>query len=144
VATDWLTRRLGLRRGRSLLGIAAKFLAAGGILASLVTRNPLLATLALAFSSFVVDTGLAATWAYFQDTGGPYVGTFLGWANMFGNFGSALSPVLLGFLAGQHGWPFALGACAALFIASGVCWFGVDARIPIVPRAIAAGIEPAE
>jgi len=88
VATDRLTRRLGIKWGRNLLGMITKFIAAAGLVAALAAPDPLLATIALAGVSFAVDMGLGATWAYFQDAGGPYVGTLLGWANMFGNFGS--------------------------------------------------------
>ncbi len=33
--------------------------------------------------------------AYGQDVGGEHVGSAVGWANMWGNFGAALSPVVL-------------------------------------------------
>jgi ACS family glucarate transporter-like MFS transporter len=134
VVTDRLTRRLGLKWGRNLPGMLSKFLSAAGLLAAVVAPDPLLATAALAFVSFATDTGLGASWAYFQDAGGPYVGTLLGWANMFGNLGAAVSPLLLSWLAQRYGWPAALAACAGVCVLSGLCWFGVDARIPIVPE----------
>jgi MFS family permease len=135
VATDRLTRRLGIKWGRNLLGMITKFIAAAGLMAALVAPDPLLATIALAGVSFAVDMGLGATWAYFQDAGGPYVGTLLGWANMFGNLGAAVSPPLLGWLAQQEhiGWPGALAFSAVLSVVSGLCWFGIDGRVPIVP-----------
>ncbi len=134
MATDALTRRVGLRWGRALLGILSKVLAATGLLVSLAMENPVWAVLAMAFASFATDTGLGATWAYFQDAGGPYVGTLLGWANMFGNFGAALSPLLLGYLVEQFGWTPALAAYASVYVVSGVCWLGIDARVPLVPQ----------
>ncbi len=133
IATDYLTRRLGLRWGRSLLGSASKFLAAAGMGMCMVANEPLLAALALTFMSFTMDTGLGATWAYFQDAGGSYVGTLLGWANMFGNLGAFLSPMLLGWLATAYGWNVALAVCAAFFVLSGVCWFWINPCVPIVP-----------
>jgi sugar phosphate permease len=135
IATDWLTRRLGLKWGRNLLGMTTKFLAAVGALVALTAHDPVSAVLALSLSWFAVDLGLGATWAYFQDAGGPYVGTFLGWANMFGNLGAAVSPVFLGWLAQAFGWTEALVACSALYVAAGLCWLGIDGRIPIVRSA---------
>jgi ACS family glucarate transporter-like MFS transporter len=132
VLTDRLTARLGLKWGRNLPGMLTKFLAAAGPLAALATGNPLLAVAALALTSFGVDLGLGATWAYFQDAGGPYVGTLLGWANMFGNLGAFASPLLMGWLGGRYGWSPALAACSALYVASGLCWLGIDARVPVV------------
>jgi ACS family glucarate transporter-like MFS transporter len=132
VATDRLTRRLGLKWGRSLLGMLTKFAAAAGLVGAVLAGDPYLATAALALVSFTIDTGLGATWAYFQDAGGPYVGTLLGWANMFGNLGAVVSPLLLSEMADWYGWPAALATCAAICVVSGLCWFGVDARVPIV------------
>jgi ACS family glucarate transporter-like MFS transporter len=132
LATDRLTRTLGLKWGRRLLGMGSKLLAAGGLLLAIVADDPLLATAALAFASFAVDTGMGATWAYFQDTGGPYVGTLLGWANMFGNLGAFVSPVLLGVLAEDYGWSAALAVGAGMFLLAGLCWLGIDSRVPIV------------
>jgi MFS family permease len=134
LATDWLTRRVGLRWGRGLLGVTSKWLAAAGLLGGALARDPFLATLALAFAAFATDTGLGATWAYFQDTGGPYVGTFLGWANMFGNLGAFVSPMLWGWVARDFGWPVALGVGAGMYVLAGLCWFAIDARVPIVPE----------
>jgi nitrate/nitrite transporter NarK len=131
--TDRLTRRLGLKWGRNSLGMFTKFVAAAGMVLALAAREPLLATLAFALVSFATDSGLGATWAYFQDAGGPYVGTLLGWANMFGNLGAAVSPLLLGWLASNYDWPTALAACAVIYVFSGLCWLGIDARVPIVP-----------
>jgi sugar phosphate permease len=134
VTTDWLTRRIGLKWGRNLLGMTTKFLAAVGAVLALMASDRYLAIAALCLSSFAVDLGLAATWAYFQDTGGRYVGTLLGWANMFGNLGAVVSPLLLGWLGDHFGWDRALATCAVLYVISGLCWLGIDARIPIVKQ----------
>jgi MFS family permease len=140
MATDSLTRRLGMRWGRVVLGLASKLVAAAGALACMAARNAEAATLALILMSFATDAGMGATWAYFQDAGGPYAGTMLGWANMFGNVGSFLSPLLLGYLAQQLGWQAALGTCASLFLVAGICWLGVDPRQPLV-RSQGSGIS---
>jgi len=132
--TDRLTRRVGLRWGRAWPGIGSRLLAAAGYVAAILADDPYLATAGLVFAAFTADLGLAATWAYFQDTGGPYVGTFLGWANMFGNFGAFLSPIILGHIArtSPYGWSASLATGAALYLVAGVCWLGIDARAPIV------------
>ena len=131
-ATDWLTRRIGLKWGRNLLGMGTKFLAAGALLNVLGADSAILAVVAFSASAFMFDLGLGATWAYFQDAGGNYVGTLLGWANMFGNLGAFVSPILLIWLRDQWGWPTALTACVVLYVISGLCWLGIDARVPIV------------
>jgi ACS family glucarate transporter-like MFS transporter len=114
--------------------MTSKLVAAVGLLGAVAASDPVLAVLALAFTAFATDTGLGATWAYFQDTGGPYVGTLLGWANMFGNLGAFVSPLYLGYLAEQFSWTVALAACASSYVISGLCWLGIDARVALVPR----------
>jgi ACS family glucarate transporter-like MFS transporter len=130
-ATDRLTRRLGLKWGRNLLGMTSKFVAAAGLIGAMLAGDVWMAAAALALVSFATDTGLGATWAYFQDAGGRYVGTLLGWANMFGNLGAVVSPLLLSALAEAYGWQRALAASAGLCVLSALCWLGIDARVPI-------------
>src|SRR5439155_7645042 len=126
------TRRLGLKWGRNLPGMTTKFIAAAGPLFAMTAGHPILAVAALSLSAFMVDLGLGATWAYFQDAGGPHVGTFLGWANMFGNLGAFVSPLLLGELREQFDWSVPLWTCSVFFVVSGLCWLGIDARVPII------------
>jgi ACS family glucarate transporter-like MFS transporter len=135
IVTDRLTRRLGLKWGRNGPGLGSKLAAAAGLMGAVAAQDPVLATAALAFAAFATDMGLGATWAYFQDTGGPYVGTMLGWANMFGNLGAFISPILLGGLRQAVSWQLALTVGAAMYLLAGLCWLGMDARVPIVPRA---------
>jgi hypothetical protein len=101
---------------------------------SVQMHDPWLATGALVLASFSNDLGIAATWAYFQDAGGPYVGPLVGFANMFGNFGAAASPVILQQIKEKYDWNASLYVCAALFLAGGLCWFFMDGRVPIVPE----------
>jgi ACS family glucarate transporter-like MFS transporter len=134
IAADLLTRRLGLRWGRSATGIAAKVLATAGLIGAMSAPSAWAAALWLAFFAFATDLGMGATWAYFQDAGGPFVGTLLGWANMFGNLGAFLSPLLVGGLVGpDHDWTAALTLCTAATALGALCWLGVNASIPIVP-----------
>jgi nitrate/nitrite transporter NarK len=136
-ACDALTRRLGIRWGRNVLGIGSKLLAAGLMVVSVQTGDVYLATTALVVLAFVNDMGLAATWAYLQDAGGRYVGPLLAFANMFGNLGATISPLLLIWLKTEFNWDAALYVSAALFVVSGLGWIAMDGRVPIVP-------EPAE
>jgi len=132
IATDRLTKIMGLKWGRNLLGISSQCLAAGGVIAGILARDPILAIATFVFVSFAADLLNGAALAYFQDAGGAYVGTFLAWANMFGNLGGFVSPMLLGFLAQRYNWSVALGTCSVFFLAAGLFWLGVDARKPIL------------
>jgi len=75
-------------------------------------------------------------WAYSQDVGGQNTAAVLGWANMWGNFGAALSPVLVVYLLGatEDNWDLAFGACAVAFIIAGIAGMFIDATDKIEPE----------
>jgi MFS family permease len=131
--TDRLTRALGLRWGRCLPMASTRFVAMAAFLACLVLDSPWLLTAAFCVVAVATDLGTAAVWAFKQDIGGKHVGSVLGWGNMWGNLGAALSPLILaGFVAHQR-WDLVFVTCAAAFFVAGVAALGVDATIPVVP-----------
>ena len=68
-----------------------------------------------------------------QDVGGKHVGSVLGWGNMWGNIGAALSPLVLNEVIGPGSghWNACFLTCAGAFLLAGVAAVGVDATIPI-------------
>lgn len=132
--TDRLTRALGRRWGRALPLSLSRFLAMGAYLLCLIDPGPLAVTAIFCLVAFATDLGTSAVWAYVQDVGGRSVGSVLGWGNMWGNLGGALSPLLLNWVIGDTGrWDLAFLTCAAAFLLAGVCALGVNAAVPIVP-----------
>jgi len=126
--TDRLTRRLGKRWGRSLPLALTRFLAMTAFLFCLLPLTGWQATAAMALMAVSVDLGVPATWAYAQDVGGKYTGSILGWGNMWGNFGAALSPIVLDRLIGAEGnWHLVFMACAGMLFISGLASLGIDA-----------------
>ena len=131
VMTDALRARLGPKLGRSvpicatLSGCAVVFLAV-----------PLLPTawaavVALGTMAFLVDLHNPSVWSFAQDVGGKNVGAALGWGNMWGNLGAALSPILLTRIKLAAGWDAAFLCCAAAFAAAAVCGLLLDATKPV-------------
>lgn len=131
--TDRLTRRVGLRWGRSLPLVLSRFTAMSAFVVAALLAAPWPVTLALSVVAIATDLGTPATWAFMQDVGGKHVGSVLGWGNMWGNFGAALSPLVLNEVIGAGRWSACFLTCAAAFLVSGLCALGVDARRPIVP-----------
>jgi MFS family permease len=131
-ATDRLTRRIGLRWGRALPMALTRFLGAAAFVACLLMESPGSVTAALCVVAVSTDLGVPAVWAFMQDVGGRHVGAVLGWGNMWGNLGAAVSPVLLNAVIGPGRWDACFLACAAAFLVSGVAALGIDARVPIV------------
>ena len=132
--TDWLVGVVGLRRGRSLPVVGSRLVAMAAYLACLLPLSPWSMTVAFSVVALATDLGIPAVWAFQQDVGGRYVGSVLGWGNMWGNVGAALSPLLLNWLVKHAGWDAAFLACAAGFLLSGVAALGIDATKPIDDR----------
>jgi MFS family permease len=125
--TDYLHRRLGPRWGRSL-PIAVMMIGAASMCAVLSTSPPLLISIAsLAMMAVFQDLGIPSVWAYAQDVGGKNVGTALGWGNMWGNLGAALSPILLTEVQQEGGWTAAFALCAGSYLFSTFCGLMLDA-----------------
>jgi MFS family permease len=132
--TDWLTKRLGLRWGRGLPMALTRFGAMTAFLLLMVVGGPWEATLLLCLMAASTDLGTPALWAFNQDIGGRHVGSVLGWGNMWGNLGAAISPVVLLWLTGPNGrWDLCFLACAAAYFFAGIAALGIDSRIPILP-----------
>ncbi len=131
IAADWLVHRLGLRWGRrvpALLGYGGAALAYLGCW-GLEDPNAIVALLLVA--SFLGDFPLGALWATFQDIGGPFAGTVLGFANMCGNIGAACATSLIARLAEGFGWPATFGLSAGAYLVGALTWFFIDPRVPI-------------
>ena len=54
--------------------------------------------IAMGFASFSNDLAMPGAWGACMDVGGKYAGTLSGTMNMMGNFGGALSPVVIGYV----------------------------------------------
>jgi MFS family permease len=132
--TDRLAARLGPRWGRSLpLGVS---LLGCGASCAVVPRlsGPWAVVAVLAVMAFLVDLSNPSIWAFNQDVGGSRAGIAAGWGNMWGNFGAALSPVLLGGVASRHGWAAAFATSAGSFAAAAACGLLLDAGRPLPDR----------
>ena len=68
--TDYVTRQLGVRRGRMLPILVTRLVAAGFFVACLASANPWYLAVCLGLMAFSVDAGTAAMWAYAQDVAG--------------------------------------------------------------------------
>jgi nitrate/nitrite transporter NarK len=131
-ATDTLSQVLGVRWGRALPLALSRFAAVGAYAVCLFGVDAYTATLAFAVVAFATDFGLPATWAFNLDVGGRHVGSVLGWGNMWGNLGAALSPLLLNWVLGPDRWYAVFLTCGAAFLVAGVCALGINAAVPLV------------
>ncbi len=131
LVTDSARRRFGPRWGRSL-PIASMMALGAGMCAVASTSPGLWVTVgALAVMSLCQDLGNPSVWAYAQDVGGRNVGAALGFGNMLGNLGAALSPRLLGEVQRAGGWEAAFALCAGVYVCAALCGLMLDASKPV-------------
>ena len=130
--TDSLTQKIGVRWGRGLPMALTRFTAMAAFLVCLVLDSPWLFIIAFCCVTISTDLGTSAVWAFKQDVGGRYVGSVLGWGNMWGNFGAAVLPLAMGIIVGESKWELRFLACAVAFAIAGIAALGVDATKPIV------------
>ena len=144
-ATDILTSRVGLKWGRRLPLFATKISGAAAygcclFFSTLPETSPynsaVAYTVCFCVVSFSVDFGNPANWAFKQDVGGRHVGSVLGWGNMWGNLGAAISPLIYNAVLGENpvlsDWNNMMTICLLAFVVSGLCALGIDATKPIV------------
>ena len=130
---DGMYRWLGPRWGRSV-PVAIVMLLCGGTYALATQLTSAWAVIiALGMMAFLVDLGIPTIWAFAQDVGGKNVGAALGWGNMIGNFGAAVSPLTLQIVRKEFGWDVAFFLCAGSFVLAAICGLCLNATIPVVP-----------
>jgi nitrate/nitrite transporter NarK len=86
--------------------------------------------------AFSTDFGTPSSWAFTQDIGGRQVGSVLGWGNMWGNLGAAVSPLIYDYFLGENptlrDWNMMFAVCAGAFFVSGVFGLLMDATKPLL------------
>ena len=138
VVTDFAVRRLGLRWGRAVPMACARLVVGATFFACLSVGDAVTITLLMCVVAWATDIGTAPTWAWGQDVGGRHVGATIGWANMWGNFGAAASPLVFQWLLRQSpddpvaAWRTGFALCAGLQLVAAVAALGIDAARPIV------------
>ncbi len=127
--TDALTRRFGLRLGRSLVCVAGYLAAAaamfGSVYAATAVVSATLIAVAVAASMFT----LSASWASCMDIGGPHTGVVSAAMNTTGQIGSIVSPIVAGWTVQRFSdWQAPLLIMGGLYLLSAALWAFIDPR----------------
>lgn len=118
--TDRLTKRYGLKVGRSI-GVAAMPVSALFILAAALTSQPVVAATLMALAFFFAELCLSPSWAMCHDIGGEAAGTVTGAMNTLGNIGGSISPLVVGYSVELWGsWSTPLVVMACVYLAGGM------------------------
>jgi MFS family permease len=127
LTTDAMTRRFGLRIGRTVVGGGSLAAAGSFLIAGTFVQDPLLAAVLIAMAAASSNFLLGAAWGTCLDIAGNHSGVVSAAMNSSGAVGGILSPIVVGFVV-QHfaNWNAPLYFAGALYIAGALCWLGID------------------
>ena len=135
--TDRCFRLMGPKWGRALPMAASRIIVGISYLICMFLGDPLLVTLVMCVVAMATDMGNPAFWAFCQDVGGKYVGSVVGWGNMWGNIGAALAPEIFILVKEMYpndpmmGWNAVFLLCAIVQVVGAVAAMGINATHPI-------------
>jgi sugar phosphate permease len=122
----WAARSGNLKIARRAISILGFAIAAACILPATFTSHALTSVLFSCAAVFGLELTVGVSWAIPLDIGGDYAGSIASIMNTFGNLGSAISPVLLGYMVRLYGWsvPFVVSSILCV-VAIALC-FRID------------------
>lgn len=124
---DFIIRRTGkLRFGRTTVGLSGKLTAAFLIAASLSVDDGRWMMVVVAVAKFFTDWSLPTLWGAVTDIGGRASGKVFGMVNTIGGLGGFLAGPVIGAVKQDYGWPTVFWLIAAVYVASALCWLGID------------------
>jgi len=126
VLSDWLTRKLGLRRGRCGIAAVSLVLTAVFLIVGSHARGSYTASIILAGGAGALYLSQSSYWAVSADISGERSGVVSGLMNMGCQIGGAVTASLTPYLAGRYGWNTAFVFAATLSVGGGALWLFVD------------------
>jgi MFS family permease len=127
--TDFMTRRFGLRLGRSGVAVIGYAVAGAAMFASVLSSTPVMAASLIAVAVAASMFTLSASWATCIDIGAEHTAVLSAAMNTTGQIGSILSPVVTGWVVTHFSnWQTPLLIMGGLYLASAIFWTLVDPR----------------
>jgi ACS family glucarate transporter-like MFS transporter len=131
IASDWLSKRFGMRYGRCGIAAFSLVLTAVFLIIGSHVRGPYTAGIILAGGAGALYLSQSSFWAVSADIAGERSGVVSGVMNMGCQVGGALTASLTPYLASRFGWNSAFIFAAALATAGGALWLLVDPNHPL-------------
>jgi len=131
VLSDRLTKRFGLRIGRSGLASAALALTAVFLVAGSQIHSPQLAGVILAGGAGALYLSQSSFWSVSVDIAGQSSGVFSSMVNMGGQIGGAVTASLTPWIAQRFGWTTSFAISAVLAVFGAICWLTVHPERPL-------------
>lgn len=132
-ASDWLSRRYGLKFGRRIVGMVGLGLSSIVILLAAMTVNNSSAAWLLAIGMGCKDLTLPVSFAVCVDIGQNKSGTVSGAMNMFGQLGAVFLGVAFGYIVKMTGGNYKapLYLIALLLLCASLLWLVIDPTKPL-------------
>ena len=132
-ASDYLSRKYGLKWGRRAVGMAGLILSGIMILIATNIQDNSTAIIFLSLGLAFKDFTLPVAWSVASDIGGKNAGVIAGTMGMCGHIGSSMMSVGYGYVkAGTGSWEIPTQLIGLIVIIGGLLWFKIDASKPIV------------
>ena len=129
LATDYASRRFGLRWGRAGVGVISCLGAGMAMLFGTAVQDGVSAAILIAVAAASSNLMLGASWGSCIDIGGNQTGLIGGVMNTAGQVGGILSPVILALILKHFSsWSAPLYLTALLYSLGAVAWCLVDAN----------------
>jgi ACS family glucarate transporter-like MFS transporter len=131
-ASDYLSKKRGLKFGRRYVGMFGLVMAGICMITGSLITDTSLAIIFLALGLAFKDFTLPVAWAVATDIGGKNAGTVAGTMGLAGQLGSAIMASAFGFIltsTGSYEIPVRIIGC--LVIVGGLLWFKIDASKPL-------------
>ncbi|HEY7116135.1 MAG TPA: hypothetical protein VH475_06100, partial [Tepidisphaeraceae bacterium] len=127
MTTDALSRRFGVRIGRSGVGTGAYLLAAIVMLSGTLAADAKTAGTLIAVAGALSMFTLAPSWATAIDLGGRHAAVLSATMNTAGQVGGIMSPIVLAYIVEKYGdWSMPLHVLSALYLVSSIAWLFID------------------
>src|SRR6266568_3949062 len=129
LATDYASRRFGLRWGRAGVGVISCLGAGLAMLAGAHVEDGVSAAILIAIAAASSNLMLGASWGSCIDIGGNQTGLVGGVMNTAGQVGGILSPIILALILKYFSsWSAPLYLTGLLYTLGAVAWCMVDAN----------------
>lgn len=135
LATDYASRRFGLRWGRAGVGVVSCLGAGVAMLAGAGVQDGVRAAILIAIAAASSNLMLGASWGCCIDIGGSRTGLIGGVMNTAGQIGGILSPVILALIVRRFAsWAAPLYLTGFIYCLGAAAWCMVDAGRPLWPE----------
>jgi ACS family glucarate transporter-like MFS transporter len=135
IATDYASRRFGLRWGRAGVGVISCLGASIAMLFGAGVQDGVSAAILIAIAAASSNLMLGASWGSCIDIGGSQTGLIGGVMNTAGQVGGIVSPIILALILRYFSsWSAPLYLTGLLYSLGALAWCMVDASKPLWPE----------